>query len=112
MIPGLIVAIVIVLIATFVGIAMMKNVRSTYNYSVGEHNIEVVTANLSITLLVDGEEEDKVTYHDNKWVNATVATEIDNKALIAKINRSNNMLGRPEVSVTYDGEELEEQQAA
>lgn len=66
MVPVIVVVIIIVLIGAFVGIAMMKNVRSTYNYSVGEHNIEVVTANLSITLLVDGEEEDKVTYYDNK----------------------------------------------
>lgn len=110
MIPGIIIASIFVLIAAFIGISVMKNVRSTYNYSVGEHNIVVVTANLSITLLVDGEEEDKVTFHDNKWFNATVATEIDNKALIVKINRS-TMLGRPEVSVTYGGEELEEQQA-
>lgn len=111
MVPVIVVAVIIVLIGAFVGISMMKNVRSTYNYSVGEHNIEVVTANFSITLLVDGEEEDKVTFNDNKWINATVATEIDNKALIAKINRS-TMVSRPEVSVTYGGEELEEQQAA
>lgn len=111
MIPGLIIAGIIVLIGAFFGILAIKNVRSTFQYSVGNHSIEVVTANLSVTLNVDGEEADKVTFPNNKWFNATVATEIDNKALIVKINRS-TLLTRPQVSITFGGEQLDEQQTA
>lgn len=97
-IAGVIVIGVAMLALSLIGIF---NARKHFSYKTKTHNIEVITANFAVKLLVDGEEKDKMLFGSYKWFNATLTTVIDEGTIVARIKRK-NLFCRPELDITLN----------
>ncbi len=106
MIPALIVAGIIFVVAILLEIVTIFKIRKKFCYTIQTHKIEIITKNHIVKLFVDGEEKDKMVFGSFRWFNATLTTTINDNSFIVKITRK-NLISSPTINITLNNEEID-----
>lgn len=101
MIPALIVAGIIFVVAILLEIVTIFKIRKKFCYTIQTHKIEIITKSYVVKLFVDGEEKDKIKFGSFKWFNATLTTTINDDSFLVKIARK-NLISNPTINITLN----------
>lgn len=103
---ALIVAVIILIISLILETVSMITVRTLSNYDIENHSVQIITKNLSVRLIIDGEEKDKMSFNTFFWYNAKLTAQIEGDFLVVKIVRK-TLIGRPRLIITLNDKEID-----
>lgn len=103
---AIIVTILILIIALILEIVSILTVRSSSNYNIKNHTVQIITKNLSVRLIIDGEEKDKMSFNTFFWYDAKLTAQIEENFLSVKIKRK-ILLGHPKLIIYLNDKEID-----
>lgn len=103
---ALIITGIILIIALILVTASILTVCSTSNYEIKNHTVQIIIKNLSVRVIIDGEEKDKIAFNTFFWYNAKLTAQIEENFLSVKIERK-ILIGRPKLTITLNNKEID-----